>query len=117
MVTDPVGHRLFQARPPPAEIWVNPDFCHLTHVATYVRRQQSGLTQFSDRSRASGSKQHGQRGGVGIDLGINTDLADQLRHRAFDVRFDPGGAMVQSQVRQAWQEDAPRCDVVLRNAR
>jgi hypothetical protein len=96
MVTDPVGHRLFQARPPPAEIWVNPDFCHLTHVATYVRRQQSGLTQFSDRSRASGGKQHGQRGGVGVDLGINTDLADQLRHRAFDVRFDPGGAMIQS---------------------
>ena len=32
-------------------------------------------------------------------------FADQLRHGSVDVRLDPGGTMVQAEVRQTRQED------------
>ena len=38
-----------RAGPVAAETWVNPHFRRLTHVATYVKQQQSGLTQFLRR--------------------------------------------------------------------
>ena len=54
----------------------------------------------------SGGEQHSQRGGVGVDLGIDADLADQLRHGALHIGLHPGGAMVEAEIRQAGQEDA-----------
>src|ERR687897_842473 len=50
---------------------------------------------WSGQSEESGGQQHGQGGGVGIELRINADLADQLRHRALDIGLHPGRAMVE----------------------
>ena len=56
-------------------------------------------------SPRSGGEEHGKRSSVGVDLGINAHLADQLRHGSVDVRLNPGGTMVQAEVRQTRQED------------
>ena len=54
---------------------------------------------------SSGGEKHSQCGSVGVDLRINAYFADQLRHGSVDVRLDPGGTMVQPEMRQTRQED------------
>ena len=56
--------------------------------------------------RRSGGKQHGQRGGVRVDLRIDAHLADQLCHRTVDIGLHPGRPMIEAEVRQTGQEDA-----------
>jgi hypothetical protein len=49
--TEPAPQRASVA--PRSENWVNPGCLHVTQVATYASRKESGLTQFSFRGRPS----------------------------------------------------------------
>ena len=53
-------------------------------------------------------KQHGQDSGVGMADGIDTDAAHHRRHRAVRFRLDPGGPMLQTQMRKPGQQHATR---------
>src|SRR5688572_7340778 len=93
--------------PSPAGTRVYADCVRLTQVATCVKREEpaytrvphqgAGATQGRVWAPGSGGQQHGQGGSIGVALGVDAHLADQMGDGALDVGFDPGGPVVETE--------------------
>ena len=54
-------------------------------------------------------KQHRQNGGVGVADRVDADPADHRGDGAVGLGFDPGGAVLETEMRQTGQQHASRC--------